>query len=121
MWFHVGDAIATNGKSRRLRVDPFGNNVAAAPGVSGDQARTTHGAFVTRVVRLIKEAGIPASGGGYGSVKGIFSKNVNQSNLSPADQGTLNGIIPDAKIDGRASRAARRSPAQQTSRRSDPG
>jgi hypothetical protein len=54
------------------------------------------------VVRLIKEAGIPASGGGYGSVKGIFSKNINQGNLPPADQAALNGIIPDAKIDGRA-------------------
>jgi hypothetical protein len=102
LWLHVGEPIATNGKSRRLRVDPFGNNVAAAPGVSGDQARTTHDAFVTRVVRLVKEAGIPASGGGYGSVKGVFSKNINQGNLPPADQGTLNGIIPDAKIDGRA-------------------
>jgi hypothetical protein len=74
LWLHVGEPIATNGKSRRLRVDPFGSNVAAAPGVSGDQARMTHDAFTTRVVRLIKEAGIPASGGGYGSVKGVFSK-----------------------------------------------
>jgi hypothetical protein len=102
LWLHVGEPIATNGKSRRLRVDPFGNNVAAAPGVSGDQARKTHDAFVTRVVRLIKEVGIPACGGGYGSVKGIFSKNINQNNLPPADQETLNGIIPDAQIDGRA-------------------
>ena len=54
------------------------------------------------MVRLIKEAGIPASGGGYGSVKGVFTKNINQGNLPPANQATLNGIIPDAKIDGRA-------------------
>ena len=102
LWLHVGEPIVTNGKSPRLRVDPFGSNVAAAPGVSGDQARTAHDAFVTRVVRLIKEAGIPASGGGYGSVKGVFTKNINQSNLPLADQDTLNGIIPDAKIDGRS-------------------
>jgi hypothetical protein len=102
LWLHVGEPIVTNGKSRRLRVDPFGNNVAAAPGVSGDHARTTHDAFLTRVVRLVKEVGIPACGGGFGSVKGIFSKNINQDNLPAADQDSLNGIIPDAKIDGRA-------------------
>jgi hypothetical protein len=30
LWLHVGGPIATNGKSRRLRVDPFGSNVEAA-------------------------------------------------------------------------------------------
>ena len=53
----VGYPIATNGKSRRLQVDAFGNNVAAAPGVSGDHARTTHDAFNTKVVLHIKEIG----------------------------------------------------------------
>ena len=54
------------------------------------------------MVQLVKEVGIPACGGGFGSVKGIFSKNINQDNLPAADQDSLNGIIPDAKIDGRA-------------------
>jgi hypothetical protein len=41
-------------------------------------------------------------GSGFGSVKGIFSKNINQSNVRPDDQAALNGIIPDALIDARA-------------------
>jgi hypothetical protein len=63
----VGYPIVTNGKSRRLRVDAFGNSVAAAPGVSGDHARTTHDALCTKVVQHIKETGTHAVGGGFGS------------------------------------------------------
>ncbi len=54
------------------------------------------------MVRLIKEVGIPACGGWYGSVKGVFSKKNNQRNLPPADQDTLSGIIPGAKNDSLA-------------------
>jgi len=97
----VGHSIATNGKSRRLRVDAFGNNVIAAPGVSGDHARTTHDAFNTMVIQRIKEAGIHAVGGGFGSCKGLFSKNINQGNVSPEDEDLINGIIPDGWVDGR--------------------
>ena len=97
----VGYPIATNGKSRRLQVDAFGNNVAAAPGVSGDHARTTHDAFNTKVVQHIKEIGIHAVGGGFGSCKGFFSKSINQENVRPEDEVLINGIIPDALIDGR--------------------
>ena len=98
----IGELIAANGGSRRLRVDPFGVNVAAAPGVPGDHFRITHDAFLTFAVGKVKEVGIPARGGGYGSLKGIFSKNINQSNVSPEDQQALNGIIPDGSSDGRA-------------------
>jgi hypothetical protein len=35
-------------------------------------------------------------GGGFGSVKGIFSKNIIQSNVCPEDQVALNEIIPDS-------------------------
>jgi hypothetical protein len=52
-------------------------------------------------VQSVKEVGIPACGGGFGSVKGIFSKQIKQTNVLPADQDRLNGIIPDFKIDGR--------------------
>ena len=97
----VGYPIATNGKSRRLRVDAFGNSAAAAPGVSGDHARITHDAFSTMVVRHIKEIGIHAVGGGFGSCKGYFSKSINQNNIRPEDEHLINGIIPDAVIDGR--------------------
>jgi hypothetical protein len=57
----VGYPIMTNGKSRRLRVDAFGNNVAAAPGVSGDHARTTHDAICMKVVQHIKRNRHPRS------------------------------------------------------------
>ena len=98
----VGQPIAANGKSRRLRVDPFGVNVAAAPGVEGDHFRITHDAFVTFAVGKVKEVGVPARGGGYGSLKGTFSKNIDQSNLRPEDQQVLNGMIPDGYSDSRA-------------------
>jgi hypothetical protein len=39
---------------------------------------------------------------GFGSVKAIFSENINQSNVRPEDQVALDGIIPDALIDARA-------------------
>jgi hypothetical protein len=111
LWLHVGEPIATNGNSHRLRVDPFGSNAAAAPG-AGDQARTTHDAFVTKVVRLVKEAGIPACGGGCGSVKGIFRPEQPPScGPSHAQQ-----HHPRRKNRRPRSRAARRSPAQQTLR-----
>jgi hypothetical protein len=41
-------------------------------------------------------------GGGFGSVKGIFSKNISQSNVRPENQIVLYGIIPDALIDAHA-------------------
>ena len=97
----VGHSIAANGKSRRLRVDAFGNNVIAAPGVSGDHARTTHDAFSTMVIQHIKEVGIHAVGGGFGSCKGFFSKSINQGSVSPDDEALINGIIPDGWVDGR--------------------
>ena len=97
----VGHSIAANVKSRRLRVDAFGNNAVAAPGISGDHARTTHDSFNTMVVQHVKEAGIHAIGGGFGSCKGIFSKRINQGSVGPDDEKLINGIIPDALVDGR--------------------
>ena len=97
----VGYPIMANGKSRRLRVDAFGNNVAAAPGVSGDHARTTHDAFCTKVVQHIKETGTHAVGEGFGTCKGYFTKSINQGNIRPEDEYLINGIIPGAMIDGR--------------------
>jgi hypothetical protein len=72
------------------------------PGVSGDHFRITYDAFTTFVVNIAKENCVAMRGGGFGSVKGIFSKNINQSNIRPDDQAALNGIIPDALIDDRA-------------------
>jgi hypothetical protein len=50
----------------------------------------------------LKNSCIPMRGGGFGSVKGIFSKNINQSNVRLEDQVVLYGIIPGALIDARA-------------------
>jgi hypothetical protein len=98
---HIGAPIASN-KSRKLALDPFGANIAAAHGVSGDHFRITHDAFTTFVVNTAKENCVPVRGGGFGSVKGIFSGNINQSNVRADDQAALNGIITDALIDARA-------------------
>jgi len=97
----VGHSIATNRKSRRLRVDAFGKNVVAAPGVSGDHARTTHDAFNTMVIQQMKQAGIHAVGSGFGSCEGYFSKCIKQGDVRPEDEELINGIIPDGLIDGR--------------------
>ena len=98
----VGKPIASSGNSHKLKVDSYGKNVAAAPGVKGDHFRTTHDALVTFTTGLFKDAGIVSRGGGYGSVKGIFSKCIDQSNLPESDQSALNGILPDSFYDGRA-------------------
>ena len=80
---YEGEPIHTNGESHRLRVDRWGRNVAAAPGVSGDHARTTHDSIVTFTVSLLKDNGIISRGGGFGSVKvkGVLA--INQSDISP--------------------------------------
>ena len=96
-----GEPIHTNGRSHKLRVDRWGRNVAAAPGVSGDHARTTHDSIVTFTVSLLKDNGIITRGGGFGSVNGVFRMAINQSNISPEDQRAVNGILPDLQIDGR--------------------
>ena len=51
------------------------------------------------IVQSVKEVGVPASGGGFGSVKGIFSKVIKLVNVNPQDEDSLNGIIPDFKIE----------------------
>ena len=50
---------------------------------------------------MAKGVGIPTRGGGFGSVKGIFGKSINQSGVRPEDQSMLNGIIPDLLLDFR--------------------
>jgi hypothetical protein len=74
----------------------------ALRGARISHAKNRHGAFTTFVVNVAKQYGVPICGGGFGSVKGIFSKNINQSNVRPEDQAALNGIIPDALIDSRS-------------------
>jgi hypothetical protein len=52
---HIGAPNASNGKSRKLAVNPFGANIAAAPGVPDDHFRITYDAFTTFVVNIAKE------------------------------------------------------------------
>ena len=53
------------------------------------------------LVQQLKQIGIHTVGGGFGSCKGYFSKCINQENVRPEDEDLINGIIPDASIDGR--------------------
>ena len=97
---HIGEPIAANGKSPRLRVDRWGKHIAAASGVKGDHFRTTHDTMVTFTIGCLKDAGIVSRGGGYGSLKGIFSKCIDQSNIRPEDKRKINGILPDGSANG---------------------
>ena len=53
------------------------------------------------VILRIKEVGIHAVGGRFGSCKGLFSKSIKQSSVRPNDEYLINGIIPDDLVDGR--------------------
>jgi hypothetical protein len=50
--------------------------------------------LTTFVVNIEKENSVSMRGGGFGSVKGISVRNINQSNVRLEDQVALNGIIP---------------------------
>ena len=67
----VDQAVRASGNSRRTRVDPFGNGVAAAPGVPGDHFRKLHDHIVNTFLYLLRDAGIPCRGGPLGSCKHI--------------------------------------------------
>jgi hypothetical protein len=49
----------------------------------------------------LKQAGIHAVGGGFGSCTWYFSKCIKQGDVRPEDEELINGIIPDGLIDGR--------------------
>ena len=91
------------GHSRRTRVDPFGNGVAAAPGVPGDHFQKLHDHIVNALLFLLRDAGIPCRGGPLGSCKHIFSKCFNAGSVTTDEdkQRLINGIIPDGLVDAR--------------------
>ena len=99
----VDQAVRASGNSRRTRVDPFGNGVAAAPGVPGDHFRKLHDHIVNTFLYLLRDAGIPCLGGPLGSCKHIFSKCFNAGSVTADEdkQRLLNGIIPDGLVDAR--------------------
>ena len=55
-------------------VDPYGNGVSSAPGVSGDHARRLHDRIVNALGKLVKAVGVPVKGGYDGTCKGTFGK-----------------------------------------------
>ena len=99
----VDQTVRASGNSRRTRVDPFGNGVAAAPGVPGDHFRKLHDHIVNVLLFLLRDAGIPCRGGPLGSCKHIFSKCFNAGSVTTDEdkQRLINGIIPDGLVDAR--------------------
>ena len=59
---HVGANIKTEGGSARATVDPYGNSVAAAPGVLGGYTKQMHDTFQRYIMMAAKRAGIPVKG-----------------------------------------------------------
>ena len=59
---HIGVSIKTEGRSAHAIVDPYGNGVAGAPGVTGGHTRDMHDAFQRFIVMAAKKAGISVKG-----------------------------------------------------------
>ena len=99
---YVGLRVRSNGNSAVTLVDPYGNGVASAPGVSGDHPRRLHDRIVSALVKHAQAARVPVRGGHSGTCKDTFSKCLDVS--APVDEvgaRLLQGIIPDMVIDGR--------------------
>ena len=61
-----------SGNSCPTYVDPYGNGIASAPGVSGDHF--LHDRVVCSLVEQIRAARVPVKGGQTGTCKDTFSK-----------------------------------------------
>lgn len=94
---HVGEPTA-NGKSCRLRVEPFGINIAAAPGVSGDHARTSHGTVFTKAAQYTsKKLEFPQVTGDLASFKGSSAKISTRVALPPRTKTHSTASFPTQK------------------------
>ena len=83
-------------------VDPYGNGVASAPGVSGDHPRRLHDRIVNALVKLVKAVGVPVKGGYDGTCKDTFGMSFAVgADVAEEDVRVLQGIIPDMAIDAR--------------------
>ena len=99
---HVGTRVRSNGNSHVTLVDPYGNGVASAPGVSGDHARRLHDRLVNAFVQHADEARVSTKGGHRGTCKDTFNKCLHVGdNIDEVDARLLQGIIPDMVIDAR--------------------
>ena len=99
---YVGSRVKSNGNSHVTLVDPYGNGVASAPGVSGDHVRRLHDLIVRGLVKQVQKARVPVKGGHSGTCKNTFSKCYNPGDpTDEVDARLLQGIIPDIVVDAR--------------------
>ena len=99
---YIGARIRSNGNSRPTYVDPYGNGIASAPGVSGDHFRRLHDRVVCSLGEQIRAARVPVKGGQTGTCKDTFSKCLKVGDMTDEeDQRLIQGIIPDLVIDAR--------------------
>ena len=99
---YIGVRIRNNRNSCPTYVDPYGNGIASAPGVSGDHFRRLHDRVVCSLVEQIRAARVPVKGGHTGTCKDTFSKCLKVGDAADEeDQRLIQGIIPDMVIDAR--------------------
>jgi hypothetical protein len=95
---YVGSRVRSNGNSHPTLVDPFGNGVASAPGVSGDHVRF-HDRIVNSLVKHIKRAGVPVKGGYDDTCKDTFGKSFGAgAQIDEVSVRLIRGIIPDLAV-----------------------
>jgi hypothetical protein len=102
---HIGASIKTEGRSARATVDPYGNGVAGAPGVKGGHTRDMHDGFQRFLVMAAKKAGISVKGSSQvDTCNGVFGAclNLGENPLSEGAKVSLQKLIPDFLINGRA-------------------
>jgi hypothetical protein len=96
---YVGSRVRSNGNSHPTLVDPFGNGVASAPGVSGDHVRRLHDRIVNALVQLIKAVGVPVKGGYGDPCTNTFSKSYFAgAHIDEISARMYQGILPDGVI-----------------------
>ena len=102
---HIGANIKAEGRSARATVDPYGNSVAAAPGVLGGYTKQMHDIFQWHIIMAAKRASIPVKGSSQvDTCNGVFgsSLHLGETPLSDNTKVTLQKLIPDFLVDGRS-------------------
>ena len=59
---HLGTTVRSEGRSHKVRVDQFGNGVAAAPGVKGGYVTVAHNLVQRDAMKQVAISGVPAKG-----------------------------------------------------------
>ena len=58
----VGATVRSEGRSHKVRVDQFGNGVAAAPGVKGGYVTVAHNLIQRDAMKQVARSGVPVKG-----------------------------------------------------------